>query len=129
MGKSFVGMGVERCPVSGDITGECVLIDRRMKSTFPDSPNDKVFAGWKPSEETETNWKNGLVAFVEISNMGHQERMKLEDAERTGRYFWMSKGLAERLFQGPPLLKMNFIDVQVGDYLVELEKNREDGEQ
>ena len=107
--KSWVGMAVAQCPVTGHIwETEELLFDKRPVRPFSREPRDKLhkyeFIGQRPLPEVQKMFDKGYVALVEIdpaqsSNVPREDNpegtMNLEDVYRTGNIVWMRATVAK----------------------------------
>lgn len=93
MNKSFVGMGVELCPVCGQTHTESVLLDKRRKNTF--GP-DRVLTGVSLCPEHEA-MREEYVALVEVSEQPKADT-KAHDVKRTGNFAHVRRTAAAKIF-------------------------------
>jgi len=116
MGKSHVSMESFVCPVTG-VThshGGGILFDRRLK----DSMEPQTVVGYKYCEKVEKKIEEGYVPLIEINNnKADGDKIKLGEANRTGRIFYMKKEALEEMIGKEVYTDFTFIDVKMGAML------------
>lgn len=130
--KSYVSIEKEICSVCGTSynTGN-LLIDKRMTESL----KKETITGFGMCPEHDKMRENGYIALVEIDpaksqyyidDEGH-EKLKLEDAYRTGRYVHVTIAVAEKLFNIPVTKHpICFIQPDVFSRLIALQKKAEE---
>lgn len=127
MTKSYVSMEQRVCPVCGIThSHDCgILLDRRLK----DSMESKTTTGFGMCEEHDKQSKEGYIHLVVIdpdkSDAQGKERVKPEDAYRTGRICSIRKEAFAKIFNVKDSSPIMFIDNQVADYLESLQSQPE----
>lgn len=116
--KSYVGMGFYVCPICGNKHGEEVLIGRRMKPTL----TTDMYLGQSMCSEDQKKFDEGFIAFVECENSDStKDKLKQEEAVRTGRIFHIRKDAIDKIFNTLPIeTPFVFCQKEVGDMLVEM---------
>lgn len=98
--KEFVAMEQKVCPVCGKRyeTG-AILINRRLKKVFEDR---YALTGTAECDDCKKFLDNGYVALIVIKNKESEtkDRMKMEDADRTGEILFMKAEFAKHIFVG-----------------------------
>lgn len=115
--KSYVGMGYYICPICGNEHGNEVLMDRRMKATL----TQHEYLGQQLCTEDQKKFDEGFIAFVECENSTDADKLKQEEAVRTGRIFHIQKDAISKIFNYPAIdTPFVFCQKEVGDMLVEM---------
>lgn len=121
--KSYVGMGFHVCPVCGIKHTEEVLIDKRMIATL----TTNMFLGYMMCLEDKKRFDEGYIAFIECENSGVADKLKQEEAVRTGRIFHIRKEAIDKIFNYPTIEHpFVFCEKEVGDMLTNLGTTSED---
>lgn len=103
--KSYVGLGVNVCPICYEQHNETVLLDRRLQNSLP----HKMRTGWALCPKHEA-MKEEYVALVEVSNPNPRSP---DDAVPTGNYAHVRRTVAAQLFN-VPVGAFPFVYVEVG---------------
>lgn len=113
--KSYVTLENKICQVCGkQHDHDCgVLLDRHMCERF----ERVTISGYGLCAECEANAKSGLTALIEADNSSAGSTLKPEEANRTGRIFWISPQLFKKVFRGDSVPPIAFIEPAVGDML------------
>ena len=116
--KSYVGIGYYICPVCGNEHGNEILMDRRMKATL----TQHEYLGQQMCPEDQKKFNKGFIAFVECENSDStKDKLKQEEAVRTGRIFHIQKDAIGKIFNYPPIdTPFVFCQKEVGDMLTDL---------
>lgn len=116
--KSHVGMGHYVCPVCGIEHGTEILLNRRMKATL----TRHEYLGQSLCPEDQKKFDEGFIAFIECENSDStKDKLKQEEAVRTGRIFHIQKDAIGKLFNSAPIdTPFVFCQKEVGDMLVEM---------
>ena len=91
MSKTHVAMGHEECPVCGSTHTESVLLDKRLRSVFPE--HEKVVTGLSLCPECAIH-KPEYLTMIETTGDPTKDR----EAERTGRVARVRWEVATELF-------------------------------
>jgi hypothetical protein len=116
--KSHVSMEQNVCPVCAQAfdTG-AILLDTRLRQRL----EHRTVTGWGVCPACKEKDESGYIALIEAREPAtpiKPERMKPEDADRTGRIFHVRREVAARMFAGFDVsIPMVFIDTEVGDML------------
>lgn len=130
MDKSYVTMEQHQCLVCGKLfdTG-AILLDQRLRDKF----DKHTVTGVSLCPEHAKMHKDGYLALVEVAEKQEvKDRMKLEDAVRTGRIVHIRRYVAKQLFNVPLVdskgeyFPMMFVDKEVVDHLEAMQKRCEE---
>lgn len=107
--KSYVSMEQAVCPVCGKTfdTGS-ILLDRRLRNSM--ERHTVTHIELCPDDQQKSD--DGYVALVEVSNVTHTERLKPEDAVRTGSICHIKKEVASQIFN-VPVVEFPFVYVDM----------------
>jgi len=126
MEKSYVSMGQGVCIVCGKVFDDgTILLDRRLKNSM----DRYTVTGWGMCPEDKKKKKAGYVALVGVKNQGDGQKMKPEEADRTGVIAHLRKEAFEELFkcEAPPKM-VAFVDEEILARLEKLAKGGDNGE-
>jgi len=118
--KSYVGMGYNVCPITGEKHSESVILDQRMK----DSLEKDNFLGLAYGPEAVEKLANGYVALIEVKNPQNTSvsAMTLQEADRTGTYCFVKRGLVMDMFNIPEdkVTEFQFVAPEIIEFLSNL---------
>lgn len=126
MEKSYVSMERKMCPVCGkEFDSGAILLDRRLKNSM----ERYTTTGYDMCEEHTKLWKDGYMALVVIDDTKSKstfdsripekdrvQRVKMEDAHRTGEIIHMKSVVFAELFNAP-VQPMVFIDTKAAEII------------
>lgn len=117
--KSYVGMGYNVCPITGEKHSESVILDQRMK----DSLEKDNFLGLAYGPEAVEKLANGYVALIEVQNpVDGSEKMTLAEANRTGTYCFVKRELVRDMFgiEEDKVAEFQFVSSEIIQFLTDL---------
>lgn len=108
---SYVATEQKVCPVCGTVHDSgALLIDRRLRDDAFDDKN--AVTGYDLCPEHQKQLDEGYIFLIEATTPPDGATMKLEEADRTGRYAAIRREVAEKLFD-IEAKDINFCDLQV----------------
>ena len=115
--KSHVGMLHRICPVCGEKANTDILLDKRLKNSLE---NDNYVLGNDLCDKC-AELRKTHIPLVEADNGSHGDRLKPQEANRTGRHAFLRTEVFCRLFGGPaPTVPYVFCDVELMDKLISI---------
>ena len=113
--KSYVTLENNICQVCGkQHDHNCgILLDLHMRDQF----ERVTVSGYGLCEECDAHSQSGLIPLIEADNPPIGSTLKPEEANRTGRIFWISAQLFAKIFNFDSIPPIAFIDQAVGDML------------
>jgi len=107
--KSYVGMTTAICPVCGNKHTTGVAIHKHLEKVLPrELPPDAYEFCSECLEMSKTH-----LALVGVRNDGHEEILKLEQANRTGELAWLKHDVVKQVFNIEITTRMVFVDSDV----------------
>jgi len=125
--KSYVTIATKICPVCGvEFDSGELLMDRRMRETF----EMRTLTGMEMCDEHKRMVDDGFIHLIVVKNERRNgaDRLKPEDADRTGEVVHMKREAATRLFNVQIDGPMLFIDEEVAEQIRQIYV-RDTGEQ
>lgn len=113
-GENFVRMGKHLCCVCGNVhdSGE-ILIHKHLM----DIPENKTVTGYGLCPECQAKKDDDFVALVVVSNVPTGDKLRMEDAYRTGTICHVKRGLLEFCTDKPFEGDMAFVNQEAVDRL------------
>lgn len=129
MSKSHVSMEQKQCIVCGAAynTG-AILMDTRIRNgKLMESMERNTITGAGLCEEHQKLFDDGYIALVECDNTSDQQRLRPENANRTGNICHIRRSLADQIFniKISESLPMVFIEVGIIEKLQDMQMESE----
>lgn len=97
--KDFVAMEINICPVCGEThthnTG--ILLHKQLKEI----PEKNKITGYGLCESDEKRFKEGYLALIVIKNGSKDQKIKFEDADRTGTIIHVKRDVFANMVDTP----------------------------
>lgn len=124
--KSYVTMEQHICPICGKKHDtNAILLDRQLRRRF----DRHTVTGYSECGECKAMIDQGYIALVEITNTpaGGQDRIKNENANRSGKMAWLKRDAAVSIFNVPIPANLNMVFIEPGVLEKLQEKTGHDG--